>query len=75
LECSQAQEDKRDFPATLLAGRGHRRHRLGPHPSQELAEGGQQVRIGGDGQARHAEREVAVEHCVLELRPLALQAL
>ena len=49
-----------------------RRHGLGPDAREHLGQTDQQIGIGGDGEARHPEHEVTIQHGVLKLRALAL---
>ena len=64
-----------DLGQARRVGRRHRSDRLGTHAREQLREGDQQIGIGGEREAALADREMGVEHRVLQLRALALDAL
>ncbi len=60
------------FGKTIGPRRSNGRDHVRPHGDEKSRDGGKEIRIGGDADARPAELELAIDHGILQLRALAL---
>jgi hypothetical protein len=74
LKIADLHRCRRQIGEHVGARRGHRGDDLGADAGQELAQCDQQIGIGGEADAQEAGHEMGIDHRILQLRALAVDA-